>query len=53
MTQPKAQEGIQNERSAKTVAYDGLKQDVPGEDASGYSDNSNRILFKRDDEKDN
>ena len=41
-------------RSTRTVAYDGLKQDVPEEDTSEASDdNSNCSLFRSDDEEDN
>ena len=38
-------------RSTRTVAHDGLKQDVPEEEAS--DDNSICSLFRSDDEEDN
>ena len=41
-------------RSTRTIAYDGLKQDVPEEDTSEASDdNSNCRLFRSNDEEDN
>lgn len=40
--------------STRTIAYDGLKQDVPEEDTSEASDdNSNCRLFRSNDEEDN
>ena len=41
-------------RSTRSIAYDGLKEDVLEEDTSEASDdNSNCSLFRSDDEEDN